>query len=81
MTTPGQKTPKVGRDLHMTSIENGMRYEKSPQIGELVIEPQVDPRMRNMNTLPNMNSTGIIMNGRRKRSVKENMMLGSRVKI
>ena len=34
-----------------------------------------------MRSLPDMNSTGIIINGRRKRSEKENAILGSRIKL
>ena len=47
----------------------------------MIIEPQVDPRLRNKSTLQNMNSTGIIVNGRRKRSDKENAILGSRIRL
>ena len=47
----------------------------------MIIEPQVDPRMRNAKTPTSMNKVGIIVNGRKKRSERENVILGSRIRL
>lgn len=70
----------AGNNLHSTSIDNGAWNTKTNP-DEFIIEPQVDPRMRNAKTPTSMNKVGIIVNGRKKRSERENHMLGSRIRL
>jgi hypothetical protein len=83
-----QRRPKSqmgrARDLHMTSLENGLRNltAMDHSASRNTAEPQVDPRMRGLKTAPDMVSTGIIVNGRKRKGLdKEDRILGSQVRL